>query len=297
LSEIRAEMEAALEAASGDSASPAIESTPEVVSAPADSPPVADSIDAAPLPSDTGAAPTETPRGPIPFDRHQAVLTNVRNEYKWLSDYGGAEQARQRLAVTQWLERDPAGFMRTYAASQNIDLRSLLPQEPAPQPKAEEPPQPDILLENGQMTYSTERMRELLAFERRQVSQQFEAELAPIKQERAIAEITQQSSHRAKRDFDHAVAHWAGFQDAKKDIGAYLQANPTATLRDAYIAVVPARLSEQAKQAETQGYQKALTEFQTKAGAAGHLTPRTGGSVAPPRPSSIREALEQAANG
>lgn len=292
-------MEAAL-AAPDDSSPSVADSTPEP-SAPADTTP-APAVDATPQPSDTGVAPIEESRGPIPFDRHQAVLTNERNKFKWLDDHGGVEQARQKLAVTQWLERDPVGFMRTYAASQNLDLSQLLPQQPAPQPKAEEPPQPDILLENGQMTYSNERMQQLLAFQERQLTQRFDKELAPIKEERATRELMQSAGQQASQQIAHARQHWADFKEHEADIKAVIiqakqQHGYNMTLAEAYAAVVPHKLTEKVKQAETQGYQKALTEFQTKAGAAGQLTPRTSGAVTKAAPASIREALEQALNG
>jgi hypothetical protein len=299
LSEIRAEMEAAFEAASGDSASPAIESTPEVVSTP-EAPSASESVAASP-PSDTGAAPEPENEGPIPYSRHKAVLTNVRKEYDWVDQHGGAEQARQKLAVTRWLESDPVGFLRTMAANQNIDLRSLLPEQPAPPPKAEEPPQPDILLENGQMTYSNERMRDLLAYERTQLRQQFDSEIAPIKQDYVVNQQMQRSTQTAKQQLAYARQHLPAFSDHEKEIGAVIRSamerGQNISLDQAYNAVVPAKLAERATQAETQGYQRALTEFQTKAGAAGQLTPRTSGAVAPSRPGSIREALEQAING
>lgn len=246
----------------------------------------------------------EEPRGPIPLDRHKAVIENTRKkaaeealkQYDWVQKYGDAQAAQQRLAVTEWMERDPVGFLRTYAANQGIDPRTLFPQEQAaPAPKAEEPPQPDILLENGQMTYSTERLQQLLAYQERQLSTRFERELAPIKQERAITQLQIQATGKAKQEIA-AARNWPGFHDNQADIKAFLEANQSATLRDAYIAVVPAKLAEQAQKAATEAYQKALTDLQTKAGAASGLTPRTtGGSAAPDYGSmSMGDALRAA---
>jgi hypothetical protein len=268
-------------------------STPDPVAAVPESPAATDT---APPPSDTGAVPEKAP-GPIPFDRHQAVLAAERAKHAWAEKYGAPEAIQQRLAVTEWAERDPVGFLRTYAANQGIDLQQLMPQPAAPPPPVEEAPQPDILLENGQTTYSHEQLQKLLSFERRQMQQQFSQELAPIKQERAVSQLQQQALGHAKQQLATA-ATWPGFKEHEADMKAFLKANPTATLNDAYINVVPAKLAAQVESAKTSAYQEALTTLTTKAGAASIPAPRTAGTPATDTSSmSLRDHLEAALGG
>lgn len=296
-------MEAAL-AAMDDSPASTSDSIPESDPTPAlDASPDAAPVDVAPPPSDTGATPTpEPPKGPIPYDRHQAVLTNVRKEYEWLQKYGNAETAKQRLAVTEWMERDPVGFLRTYAANQGIDASALFPQSqpaaaPAPQ-VVDEMPQPDIPFENGQWGYSDKQTKELLAWQQRQMERKFEQEIAPIKQEHVLRQVSTQANAKATQQLQAArqsLPHFSEYEQEMAQVMAQAQAQGRyMTLHEAYAAVVPAKLAEAAKAAEDRGYQKALTEFQTKAGAASPPTPRAGGAPSQGRPTSIRAALEEA---
>lgn len=290
-------MEAVYNAAADESPTSAPDSTPDVSTPAPDSP--ADPVAATPQPSDTGVAPVEKPRGPIPYDRHEAVLNNVRKEYEWLKDHGDAQTVQQKLAILRRAEQDPASFARDFVAAARLNPQELFapPPGPAPQPQAEEPPQPDILLENGQLAYSHERQMQLLSWKERQIEQRVSQAIAPIQQRVALADMQEQATVRARQELS-AAAHWPGFAEAKQDLAAFLQANPTATLRDAYIAVVPARLAEQAKSSETQGYQKALTELQQKAGAASAPTPRTAGTTQTSTAGmSFRQLLEEAARG
>lgn len=290
-------MEAAYAASEDSSPSGPDVSTP-TESAPAESsatPDVPAVVETAPLPSDTGVV--EKAPGPIPFERHKAVLEETRAKYAWTEKYGAPETIQQRLAVTDWAERDPVGFLRTYAANQGIDLQQLLPQAPAAPPAREEPPPPDILLENGQTTYSHEQLQKLLAFQQQQMEQRFSSELAPIKQERAVSQLQQQAFSHAKQQLAQA-AHWPAFKEHEADLKAFLKAHPAATLNDAYISVVPAKLAEKAAAAETAAYQKALTDLQTKAGAASIPAPRTAGSPAVDTSKmSFRQLLEEAYGG
>lgn len=290
IDDIRAEMEAAF--AADDESAPSSEVTtpePEVVSSdPAQTEPTA-----SPQPSDTGevvAAPEKA--GPIPFDRHKAALDNARAKaaeeaeakYRWLQQYGDQNALQTRLSVLQRAEQDPAGFARDFLHAAGIDPRTLV-QQAAPQPAQDPRPDPDILLENGQTTYSHERLQQLLEWERRQLTSQFQSELAPIKQERVVKEMQEKSLGQA-RQLLATAAQWPGFAEHKDEIKALLKSDPHITLHDAYIKVVPQKLTDQA-------YQKALADLQQKAGAASTPAARvTGTAPADPASMSIRDALE-----
>lgn len=302
MSEIRDEMEAAY-TASEDSSPSAPESSPAEagdVAVTADtSAPVVDV--AAPLPSDTGVATPSTP-GPIPFDRHKAVLEETRAKYAWADKYGTPETAQQRLAVTEWMERDPVGFLRTYAANQGIDPQTLFPQTLFPQAQRPAPaPDPDlevdVLFENGQTTFTGDKVKQLLAMKEQQIMSRVEQELAPIKQERAVTQLQLQARSHAQQQLQVA-ATWPGFQEHEEDLKGFLKANPTATLHDAYINVVPAKLAARIEAEKTASYQRALTDLQTKAGAASIPAPRTSGASALDTSAmTIRQALEAAYEG
>ncbi len=287
-------MEAAM-AAADESPTSAPDSTPDVPPvASTDSP--AESVETAPQPSDTGVVPTEKPRGPIPYDRHEAVLNNVRKEYEWVKEHGDIQTVQQKLQILRRAEQDPAGFARDFMSAARLNPQELFGPPPAPPaPVADEPPQPDRLLEDGSLIYSHERMQQLLDWKARQVEQRISQQIAPIQQRVAMADMQERATVRAQQELSAAAA-WPGFTEAKADMAAYLKTNPTATLRDAYIAVVPARLAEQAKASETQGYQKALTELQQKAGAASTPLSRTSGQApAQTAGMSFRDHLEEAA--
>jgi hypothetical protein len=296
LSEIRDAMEAADTASEDSSPSAPESSTPEVSSDSVASPVEDTAVTATPQPSDTGVV-ADT-RGPIPYARHEAVLNSTREKYAWAEKYGDPSVAQQRLAVTEWMERDPVGFLRTYAANQGIDPQALFPHHQAapPAPK-EEAPAPDILLENGQETYSHGQLQKLLAFERRQLTEQFSQQLAPIQQERMVTQRQQQAYDHARQQIAKAKA-LPGFTEHEEDLKAYLKANPTASLNDAYMNVVPAKMAEALASAGTTAYQKALTDLQTKAGAASIPAPRTAGTpVVDTSNMTIRQALEHALRG
>lgn len=290
-------MEAAY-AAMDDSPASTTDSTPDPVSdTPTDSAPAPDPAVASP-PSDTGATPEKEP-GPIPFARHKEVLDNARKEYEWLQQYGDTHSVRQKLDILTRAEQDPAAFARQFVAAANLNPAELfaLQQQAAQAPAAPEKPAPDVLLENGQMVYSDAQLQKLLEWQQDSLLSRINQDIAPIKQQAAMAQLSEQATQTAKQELA-AASNWPGFADAKKDIADFLRANPRATLRDAYIHVVPARLAEQAKAAETQGYQKALTELQTKAGAASAPAPRASGNAAPDTSRmSFRELLEEAARG
>jgi hypothetical protein len=268
-------------------------STPDPVAAVPESPAATDT---APPPSDTGAVPEKAP-GPIPFDRHQAVLAAERAKHAWAEKYGAPEAIQQRLAVTEWAERDPVGFLRTYAANQGIDLQQLMPQAPPAAPEPEALPEPDVLWENGQTGYSAETVKRLLDMREQNLLKRVDQELAPIKQERAVSQLQQQALGHAKQQLATA-ATWPGFKEHEADMKAFLKANPTATLNDAYINVVPAKLAAQVESAKTSAYQEALTTLTTKAGAASIPAPRTAGTPATDTSSmSLRDHLEAALGG
>lgn len=303
--DLRGAMEAAA-TAPGESPTPDLDSTPDAgdttpapdvatPSEPSDTP-------AATQPSDTGAAPEKKPRGPIPYDRHEAVLTNVRKEYEWVQQYGDVNTIRQKLDILARAEQDPATFARTFVAAANLNPQELfaLQQQQAQQAAAPVPerPAPDVLLENGQSVYSDTQLAKLLDWQAQSMLSRINQDIAPIKQRAAMAEMSEQATVKAKQQLA-AAQTWPGLQEHKADLAAYLRANPHANLADAYIAVVPAKLAEQAAKATQQGHQQALSELQSKAGAASPPAPRTAGS-APALDTSqmtMREAIEAAAKG
>jgi hypothetical protein len=150
-----------------------------------------------------------------------------------------------------------------------------------------------VPLENGQWVYSDAQTHKLLQWQQDQMLQRVNADLQPLKQKAAMADMQERATTTAQQELS-AAAQWPGFSDAKSDMAQFLRNNPRATLRDAYISVVPGRLAEQAKTAETKGYEKALSEFHTKAGAASIPAPRTSGATGATAPTSVRDALEQA---
>jgi hypothetical protein len=240
----------------------------------------------------------EKPRGPIPYERHEAVLRNAREQYKWIEEHGDTQTVQQKLAIMRRAEQDPAGFMRDFAAAARLNPHELFgpPPAPPPPPQVVEKPAPDVLLDNGQQVYSDAQTMRLLEWQQTNVLSRIAQEIAPLKQKAAMADMHEQATSRAQQEIAQAT-QWPGFAEAKGDLAQYLRAHPRATLHDAYIAVVPSRLAASAKSAETRGYDKALADLHTKAGAASAPAPRTATSAGSDAPRTVREALEQALHG
>jgi hypothetical protein len=294
--DIRGAMEAALAASEESPTSEPVVSTPDPVSAETPADPSPSDVAATP-PSDTGAADVPDARGNIPYVRHEAVLNKARAEYEWIKEHGDTQTVQQKLAILRRAEQDPAGFMRDFAAAARLNPHELFPAPaPPPAPVVDEKPAPDVPLENGQWVYSDAQTMKLLDWQQRQTLSQINQELAPIRQERALTQAQQRSDAMAKQVIQQART-WPGFTEHEADMRQFLVNNPRATLHDAYIHVVPQRMAEQMKTAETKGYERALADLQTKAGAASIPAPRTSAAAAAERPRSIREALEQAMQG
>jgi hypothetical protein len=223
------------------------------------------------------------------------VLNKQREETAWIKEHGDMQTVQQKLAILRRAEQDPAGFMRDFAAAARLNPHELFgaPPAPPPAPVVEERPAPDVPLENGQWVYSDAQTMKLLQWQQDQMLARVNADLQPLKQKAAMADMQERATVTAQEEL-RAAANWPGFSEAKADMAQFLRANPRATLRDAYISVVPSRLAEQAKSAETKGYEKALADLHTKAGAASTPAPRSSSATPADAPRTIREALEQA---
>lgn len=252
-------------------------------------------------PSETGAPQSEKPKGVIPYERHEAVLDGYRQKYEWINQHGDPNQVRQKLEILARAESDPATFARTFVAAANLnpsELFALQQQAQATAQAVPEKPGPDMQFENGQMGYSDSQINKLLEWQQSALLSRINQDIAPIKQRAAMAEMSEQATVKAKQQLA-AAQTWPGLQEHKADLAAYLRANPHANLADAYIAVVPAKLADQAAKATQQGREQTLSELQSKAGAASPPAPRTAGS-APALDTSnmtMREAIEAAAKG
>ena len=298
IDDIRAEMEAAV--AAGDEAAPSqdIETPSEDTASPEPDPTPA-SVDP-PTSDPAPVAATDTPKpkaGPIPFERHEAVLANARREaaeqaeakYRWVQSYGDPQQVQSKLALLQQADNDPAGVIRMIAAAANLDPASAF--APPASARPPEPPAPDIHLEDGRRTYSDGQLAKLLDWQREQVTQQVQAEVAPLKQSALVAELKERSVVNARQQLSVA-SQWPGFQDHKAAIVDAMKANAQLTLHEAYIQAAVPKIAERAKTAETTAYQKALADMQAKAGAATPLAPRTGAVAATPPDFSKMSMLE-----
>lgn len=227
---------------------------------------------------------TETPApqgtvpdaGPIPLGRHKEILDKqraeterLRAEYEsrlqrvgWAERYNQAD-IEQRLRLLEFAERDPVAFMRQFETALRQDPR-YAGQTPAP---ADEPPQPDVLLDSGELTYSAKRMQELLDWNRRQALKEAEREYGEIKNQFQGQKAWNDALRRAASTIEDARKNWIGFSDHEADIKAYMSRpeNRGVRLDAAYRAVVVPKLRADEAKVRADERARVLAELKQKA--------------------------------
>jgi hypothetical protein len=268
---------------STQSAAPAIEATPS---------PITDS--------------TQT-SGEPPRERWPDILKNQRESAKaealkeWREQYGWAEsvQRDQLEEMSQWYggyKGDPAEFLeRAYqeALSHPVHgptvksrIGKLMASMRAQQQQAEPTFEPDVPVmdANGQIvtrTYSADLVKQMLAHEIEKRLDPYKQDLETRKQRAEREQRQEQVNARADADIAYVKAR-PGFAKFQKEILAAFQANPKMTIRDAYDAVMDAKLPAEAEA-------KVLSDLQQKAHAQ-TVNPGTPSGSAPPTFKKFSEA-------
>jgi hypothetical protein len=250
----------------------------------------------------TGTTTDSTDReGFIPRARFDEVNTRLQELKTFKEQYGWAEsvQRDQLEEMSQWYggyKGDPAEFLeRAYqeALSHPVHgptvksrIGKLMASMRAQQQQAEPTFEPDVPVmdANGQIvtrTYSADLVKQMLAHEIEKRLDPYKQDLETRKQRAEREQRQEQVNARADADIAYVKAR-PGFAKFQKEILAAFQANPKMTIRDAYDAVMDAKLPAEAEA-------KVLSDLQQKAHAQ-TVNPGTPSGSAPPTFKKFSEA-------
>ena len=228
----------------------------------------------------TAGQSTQEKRGPIPLDRHEAVLKNTREEYEAkLQKLAWAEQlnpdeARQKLELVDLLDKSPKQFFQRMRAIAQSDPQLAVElaeefgfqqQAPAPKAEPEDPmPQPDRLLESGDLFYSPQQQQKLLDWKERQIEKKFTEKFGRFEQIANRIE-GQDKWHSALEQQRHVLndarENWEGFKDSQAEIAALMESDARVTLESAYRRIVVPKLKANEEKLRTDIRQQLIAEM------------------------------------
>jgi hypothetical protein len=220
----------------------------------------------------------------IPYARVQKIIAAQREkaaaEIKQQYAQFEAPAFKERMQALELAERDPETFVRALAQAPQFReiFASLAQPQAAEQPAAagaQAPtaePQPDLMLQDGTVTYSAQRLNEVMQYREAKMQKLLDERLAPvqqIEQERQLMQQWDGAVQRQRTVIEDARANWAGFKDAENQIRDLIAANPSLTLEGAYRqAVLPKLQADRDKMR-----QEILAEMNRRPAAASGTVP------------------------
>jgi hypothetical protein len=297
-SDIRGEAAAAFAEQSGETAS----TTPPVdtPSDPSQAPDAARSVDGAEVDETSPLA-----RGPIPYDRHKAVVTNIRNQAEqaeagwkaklepltWAEkvDRQRAEQALGLLQSLDALADDPQAALAFIARKLGVTQQQLAPQQEQAQ---DQMPEADIPLEGGGSVYSAAQLQKVLEWRDRQLTRQIDASYGPLKQEAVLSKLHLQARQETGTVLAECRRDWEMFPALEPDIKKLMTDDKSLSLERAYIRAFNGPNGWKKAQAATQqaAEQDRASQLTRKAAAADSVRP---GAARPVTPRSDAEKTER----
>ena len=234
--------------------------------------PAAEGDPAPPVDAEASEAPAEpavpvAKKGPIPFQKHEKILANERTKHKSEIDalntrlqsvaWAESAEAQARVQAMGAAETHPELFAKAILGDERLGpiFRRLVAGDAAA-PAAAAPavgtdrPKPNVQDKDGNLGYDEAGLAALLDWTALQATQQalkayeekWGKQLDPLLQDRKKAEAWKSDVAQADKVIKAAQSKWHGFKEAQAEIKAYLEANVTASLEDAYQAVVVTRL-------------------------------------------------------
>lgn len=240
-------------------------------------------------------------QGKLDVDRHQAVVTRIRNQAK--AEYEAAvakhqeevkqlEWAKDPEAVAAFealalADRDPKKFVEMllhdprYKELISFKERKELAAAVAGQGGEDPMPEQDATTPDGQMKYySHEGLEKRMAWERRQAAREakeaIEKEYGPLKEEFQARNQWNASVGTAKKTLDIARNTWPGFKENEKAIGEAMVKDKSLSLDDAHRQVVIKQYESQRVVNEAELRKKILGELNLKPAAARSDRPGSG---------------------
>jgi hypothetical protein len=178
------------------------------------------------VPGGTTAAP-QVPATPstIPLPDHQRVISTTRTKTRSavLDEYGIGDATPDRVkhgvTLVKLLEANPTLGLKV--------LQEHFGGAPAAAAPAADPePEPDLDLGNGQFAFSAARLKEVRAWERRQIDAEVKKTVGPLLEDRQRAEATRIGNENANLAVTGAKKDWHLFEKLQPQIIEQLKALP-----------------------------------------------------------------------
>lgn len=168
-----------------------------------------------------------TPKGPIPFTDHQRVVsttrTKTRNEV--IAEYGIGDVApahvKNAVTLARLLDVNPQLGIKLLQEQFGGTAAATTPAAPA-----DPEPEPDLDLGNGQFAYSAARLKEVRAWERRQIDADVKKTYGPLLDDRQRSEATRIGAENATLAVTGAKKEWPLFEQLQSKIVEQLKALP-----------------------------------------------------------------------
>lgn len=197
-------------------------------------------------PSEAGSQPRPS-NGFVPTADHISAVENARKKgredalaeakqkWGWADGLNQADvQTSSRMYA--WLQQDPRRFIAFVQNQLGPDGQS------AAAAPADPEPEPDIPLTDGRFVYSAERMREWQAWNRRQLTQEFEKTYGPTRDRVQLQTLAANAAQEMSGMVAQARAEWPLFADNEAEIKAAIKKDErpitATTLHDAYLTVL-----------------------------------------------------------
>jgi hypothetical protein len=253
--------------------------TPTTQEAGSEAPATQSDDDESTLPS-VGAIPVERVKKIIANARHKAA-TEVEGRFSWAKDVD-PEQFSEHQKILGWLDTDPIGFHNFVQGQLKTDPRyasHFTREEPQPDPE----PKPDLMLEDGTLMYSPDRLKEVITWRERQWQADMDKRLSPL--EKAFQSASEQASGiRKAQEVLSDAKTWPGFEENMTDIRTLMEADKRVTLESAYRRVVVPKLQAKDRELRDSLRKEILNELKQKPAASTEVP----GRVAPVTPESFK---------
>lgn len=253
-------------------------------------------------------------KGPIPFERHDAIVKNVRE--KTAREVVGQVQQHYGPAIDfQYrLQADPGGTL-TQLISEAVADPTLGPVITAHlartlgarrgQKVVTEEPQPDLDAGNGVLLYSHEQQQKREAWLRQQMAAEMNQRLAPIEQDRQQREAQIAAERQAQQTRQTVTSRLSefqkrpGFKDHERDIAERQQQYVDSGM-DTWSALGLAYADVYTEKVVPQERAKSQSQLVSQAVAKANASTSNPANVAPstlPRPKSWDEAFSHVGLG
>lgn len=164
---------------------------------------------------------------------------------------------------------------------------------PAQAPVAEQEPQPDVVLNDGTLTYSAQRLAEVMKFRESNLQKMLDERLAPlgdIQKERQLEVQWHGALDRQRGILTDARQNWPGFKENEKAISEALARDERLSLEAAYRQIVVPRLAPDRDKMRAE----ILAELNRKPAASSGVTPGAASTGGVTREDSIESIIRDA---